>query len=94
MKGSTPLTRSIYFSAEPDGNLGLAASMEHAILEVQSVPEEYTDVMAQQITESVYKAGIIVKRARVGARGGPIRITWAALVEKGIDAGILASEDA
>jgi hypothetical protein len=94
MKGSTPLTRSIYFSAEPDGNLALATSMEHAILEVQSVPDDYTDAAAQQIAESVYKAGIIVKRARAGARGGPIRITWAALVEKGIDAGILASEDA
>ena len=82
----------MYFSSEPDGNLGLASSMENAILEVQSVPEEYTDTMAQQIAESVYKAGIIEKRARVGARGGPIRITWAALVEKGIEAGILASE--
>ena len=94
MKGSTPLTRSMYFSAEPDGSLGQASSMEHAILEVQSVPEEYTDAMALQITDSVYKAGIIVKRARLGARGGPIRITWAALVEKGMEAGILANEDA
>ncbi len=87
-------TRSLYFAAGADGKLGLATTMEHAILEVQSVPADYSDSAAQQIADSVYKAGVLVKRARTGTRGGPIRITWAALVEKGIAAGVLAHEEA
>jgi len=68
--------------------------MEHAVFEVLGVPEEYTDEAAQQITETVHKAGVIVGRARTGNRGGPIRITWTALVEKGIAAGVLEQIDA
>ena len=94
MKGSNPLIRSLYFTTQTDGSLGLATTMEHAIIEVLGVPEEYTDDAAQQITEIVHKAGVIVGRARTGNRGGPIRITWTALVEKGIEAGVLEQIDA
>jgi hypothetical protein len=93
MKGGYSVTRSLYFTTQPDGSLALATSMEHAVLEVLAVPEDYTDSAAQQITESVHKAGILVGRARAGTKGGPIRITWAALVEKGIAAGLLEQQE-
>ena len=83
------MTRSLYFTTDPAGSIVLATSMEHAIIEVLAIPEDYADEAAQQITESVHKAGILEVRARAGTRGGPVRITWAALVEKGIAAGIL-----
>ena len=67
----SPVTRSLYFTAEPEGALALATSMEHAILEVLAVPEDYTDVTALQITESVHKAGIIGRARRAGPVGAP-----------------------
>ena len=67
--------------------------MDHAVLEVLSIPDDYTDAAAQQIAESVLKSGVIENRARAGAQGGPIRITWAALVEKGISVGVLEQQD-
>ena len=88
------MARSLYFTTAANGGLGLATSMEHAVLEVLSIPDEYTDSSAQQIAESVLKSGVIESRARAGTRGGPIRITWAALVEKGIAVGVLEQEDA
>ena len=88
------MARSLYFATDSTGCLALATSMEHAVFEVLGVPEEYTDDAAQQITEIVHKAGVIVGRARTGNRGGPIRITWTALVEKGIEAGVLEQIDA
>jgi hypothetical protein len=88
------VVRSLYFTTASDGGLGIATSMDKAILEVIGIPEEYPDTAAQQITESVFRAGILVARARVGTRGGPTRITWAALVEKGIEAGVLEQQDA
>jgi hypothetical protein len=87
------LTRSLYFTTDPAGALALATTMEHAIVEVLAVPEDYPDTAALQITESVHKAGILEVRARAGTRGGPVRITWAALIEKGIEAGILEQVD-
>jgi hypothetical protein len=87
------LTRSLYFTTDPAGALTLATSMEHAIVEVLAVPEDYPDSAALQITESVHKAGILDVRARAGTRGGPVRITWAALIEKGIAAGVLEQVD-
>ena len=87
------MTRSLYFTTDPAGALALATTMEHAIVEVLAVPEDYPDTAALQITESVHKAGILEVRARAGTRGGPVRITWAALIEKGIDAGILEQVD-
>jgi hypothetical protein len=66
--------------------------MEQAIVEVLSIPEEYSDEAALLIAETVHKAGILETRARVGSRGGPVRITWAALVEKGIAAGVLEEQ--
>jgi len=88
------VNRSLFFTLENDAKLGLATAMEHAVLEVLTVPDEYTDSAAQEIAESVLKSGAIENRARTGTRGGPIRITWAALVEKGIAVGVLAQEDA
>ena len=87
------MTRSLFFTADASGVLALATSMEHAIVEVLAVPEDYPDEAALQITETVHKAGILEVRARAGTRGGPVRITWAALVEKGIAAGVLEQVD-
>ncbi|HUJ76797.1 MAG TPA: hypothetical protein VL359_18175, partial [bacterium] len=64
------------------------------VLEVLAIPDDYTDASARVIAESVLNSGAIENRARVGARGGPIRITWEALVERGIAAGVLAQDDA
>ena len=88
------MNRSLFFTLENDAKLGLATAMEHAVLEVLTVPDEYSDAAAQAIAESVLNSGAIESRARSGTRGGPIRITWAALVEKGIAVGVLAQEDA
>jgi hypothetical protein len=68
--------------------------MEQAVIEVLSVPDDYPDEAALQITDTVHKAGILEIRARTGTRGGPTRITWAALIEKGIAAGVLEQVDA
>ncbi len=87
------MTRSLFFTTDDAGALALATSMEHAIIEVLAIPEDYADDAVQQITESVHKAGILDVRARVGTRGGPVRITWAALIEKGIAAGVLEQID-
>jgi hypothetical protein len=94
MKGSLAVTsRSLYLSLDDSGALVHATSMEHAVIEIFSIPEEYPDEAAVQIAESVYKAGILETRKRAGTRGGPVRITWAALVEKGISAGVLEQID-
>ena len=86
------MTRSLFFSIEIDGKLGTAAAMDNAVLEVLAIPDDYTDASARVIAESVLNSGAIENRARVGAQGGPIRITWEALVERGIAAGVLAQE--
>jgi hypothetical protein len=88
------VNRSIFFALEGQGKLGLAKAIEHAVLEVLTVPDDYTDSAVQEIAESVLRSGVIESRARAGTRGGPIRITWAALVERGIAVGVLAQEDA
>ncbi len=88
------MTRSLYFTTGADGSLVAATTMEHAVLEVLSVPDDYDDDAALQIAQSVFGSGVIESRARTGTRGGPVRITWAALVERGIDAGVLGQEDA
>ena len=88
------MNRSIFFTLESDTKLGLAKAMEHAVLEVLTVPDDYDDSAAREIAESVLQSGAIESRARAGTRGGPIRITWAALVERGIAVGVLAQEDA
>jgi hypothetical protein len=67
--------------------------MPRAILEVLGMPEGYTDTEALAIIDAVYGAGILEAPARGGTAGGQIRITWAALVEKRIVAGVLAEED-
>jgi hypothetical protein len=85
--------RSLYFALDSSATLSVATSMESAVVEVLSVPEDYTDEAALQIVDSVHKAGILELRARTGSRGGPTRITWAALIEKGISAGVLEQVD-
>ncbi len=66
--------------------------MENAVLEVLTIPDDYTDASARQIADSVFNSGAIENRARTGTRGGPIRITWDALLERGIAAGVLVQE--
>lgn len=88
------MSRSLFFTLGSDARLGPAASMEHAVLEVLTIPDDYTDLAVLEIAESVHRSGAIENRARTGTRGGPVRITWAALVERGIAAGVLAQEDA
>ncbi len=72
-----------------DQELAKATTMGHAVLEVLSVPDDYTDDSALQIAGIVIKSGVIENRARTGTRGGPVRITWEALVERGIAADVL-----
>ena len=86
------MTRSLFFSIQIDGTLGAATTMENAVLEVLTVPDDYTNDSAQLIAESVLNSGAIENRARVGSRGGPIRITWEALLERGLAAGVLTQE--
>jgi hypothetical protein len=87
------MTRSLLFCRQIDRKLGAATTMENAVLEVLTVPEEYSNDSAQLIAESVLNSGAVENRARVGSRGGPIRITWEALLERGLAAGVLAQED-
>ena len=88
------MNRSLFFTVGDDGKLRAATSMGHAVLEVLAVPDDHSDASALEIAESVVQSGVIENRARTGTQGGPIRITWAALVEKGIAADVLALEDA
>jgi len=86
------MSRSLFFSLGSDGKLSHAPAMEQAVLEVLAVPDDYSDSGALEIAESVLRSGAIENRARTGTRGGPIRKTWAALVERGIAVGVLAQE--
>lgn len=88
------MTRSLYFTRGENGSFKPATSMEQAVLEVLAVPDDYPDDSARQIAESVLMSGVIENRARAGIRGGPVHISWTALVEKGIAVGVLAHEDA
>ena len=88
------MTRSLCFGQESNGTLGRAAAMESAVLEVLGIPDDYTDDAVQTIAEQVFLSGAMEGRARAGAHGGPVRITWAALIEKGIALGVLEEQDA
>ncbi len=88
------MNRSLFYTVGVDGKLMAATTMGHAVLEVLAVPDDQADASALEITESVLQSGVIENRARAGTRGGPIRITWEALVEKGVAADVLALEDA
>jgi hypothetical protein len=92
-RGDNQVIRSLFLTMGADGKLAVATTMGHAVLEVLSVPDDYTVAAALEIAESVVKSGVIKSRARAGTRGGPIRITWEALVEKGIAADVLEHED-
>ncbi len=83
------MNRSLCFTMGIDQELAKATTMGHAVLEVLSVPDDYTDDSALQIAGIVIKSGVIENRARTGTRGGPVRITWEALVERGIAADVL-----
>ncbi len=67
--------------------------MESAVLEVLTIPGDYSDAAVQTIAETVLSSGVIESRARAGTQGGPVRITWAALVEKGISVGVLEEKE-
>ena len=84
---------SLYLTMGIDGKLAVATTMEHAVLEVLAVPDDYTETSALEIAESVINSGAIENRARSGTRGGPVRITWDALVEKGTAVGVLEQQD-
>jgi len=88
------MTRSLCFSLESNATLGLASTMESAVLEVLNIPEDYADAAVKTIAEEVLSSGAMEGRARTGTRGGPVRITWAALIEKGIGVGVLEEQDA
>jgi hypothetical protein len=88
------MNRSLCFSLESNAMLGRATTMESAVLEVLGIPEDYEDAAVQTIAEEVLTSGAMESRARTGARGGPVRITWAALIEKGIAVGVLEEQDA
>ena len=95
LEGISTCMRAIYFLTDESGKLCLASTViQHAIIEVLDIPEDYTYVEVLAITDTVYKAGILKAPGRSGVAGGPVRITWAALVEKGMAAGVLAEEDA
>lgn len=88
------MTRSLCFSLESNSTLGRALTMESAVLEILSIPEDYADSAVKTIAEEVISAGAVETRKRIGAHGGPVRITWDALVEKGIAVGVLEEQDA
>ena len=88
------MTRSLVFSQEATGSLGRAAAMDSAVLEVLGIPDDYADDAVRAIAEQVYLSGAMEGRARAGIHGGPVRITWAALIEKGIALGVLEEQDA
>ena len=82
--------KSLYFLTDESGKLCLASTIiQRAIIEVLDIPEDYTDTEVLAITDTVYKAGVLKAPGRSGVAGGPVRITWAALVEKGMAAGVL-----
>ena len=86
--------KSLYFLTDQSGKLCLASTIiQRAIIEVLDIPEEYTDTEVLAIVDTVYKAGVLKAPGRSGVAGGPVRITWAALVEKGKAAGVLAEEN-
>jgi len=83
---------SLRFTNDSTGNLGLASEVQRAILEVFDVPDEYDSAEVTAIAAAVYEAGIFDIPRETSPRS--LRITWAALVEKGIAAGVLAEQDA
>ena len=85
--------RFLYFTTDETGELCIASTIQRAIIEVLDIPEEYTNTEALAITDAAHKAGILRAPDRGGVTGEPVRITWAALVEKGIAGGVLAEED-
>lgn len=85
--------RSLYFIADESGELCIASTMQRAIIEILDIPEEYTNDEVLAITDTVHTAGILKAPDRGGVAGGPVRITWAAHVEKGMAAGVLAEDD-
>ena len=85
--------RFLYFTTDETGELCISSTMQSTIIEVLDIPEDYTDVEALAITATVHKACILKASDRGGAAGGPVRITWAALVEKGMATGVLAEEE-
>ena len=85
--------RFLYFTTDETGELCIASTLQRAIIEVRDIPDDYTSAEALAITDMVHKAGILEAPDRGGVAGGPVRITWAALVEKGMAAGVLAEEE-
>jgi hypothetical protein len=88
------MTRNFRFNRALHGSLQPAPAGGGAVLEVLTVPEEYTDAAVQAIAETVFTSGAFEGLAAAAASGTPVRITWAALLETGIMRGVLEEKDA
>jgi len=83
---------SFRFARDTKGILCSVSGTQPAILEVLDVPDDYASAEVSAIVVAVYEAGILSTPSDESLR--TLRITWAALVEKGIASGILTEEDA
>ncbi len=83
------MERSLLLRADGTGAYIASAGQSHQF-EVLGIPEDYTDSEALAIVEAVCAAGMLAPPADAGK---PIRITWSALIEKGIAWGVLAEQD-
>lgn len=84
------MTRSLLFAADAMGALRVASAGQSPLLEVLAIPSDYADADALAIIEAVRSAGVL--QMPPGATK-PFRITWSAIVERGIASGILAEQD-
>ena len=87
------MTRILRFNRAVHGSLQPAPAGGGAVLEVLTIPEDYTDAAVQAIAETVFTSGAFEGLASAAESGTPVRITWAALVETGIMRGVLEEQD-
>jgi hypothetical protein len=84
------MTRSLLFATDPTGTLRVVSPGRTPLFEVLAVPGEYSDEEALAIACAVHAAGCL--QGLPGA-GRPVRITWRALIEKGIACGVLEEKE-
>jgi len=84
------MTRSLLFAVDAMGGLRIASAGQAPLLEVLAIPSDYADAEALAIIDAVRSEGIL--QMPPGATK-PIRITWSAIVERGIASGVLAEQD-
>ncbi len=83
------MERSLLLRADATGISIVSGGQGHHF-EVLGIPADYTDSEALAIVEAVRAAGVLPAPP---GRGKAIRITWKAIVEKGIASGVLAEQD-